>query len=184
MRARSRLGARRFASAASAAATEAAAAQPRLQHHQQQRGQRQHKQQGSTGCRRCLAFSSSVRLKEISARSGSNNGGRSRHRRERGSGTWLAVGFAHLCLQPAVVEPVELHVADDRQHVFGRLEVVHLYHRSAQGGARRPARSTGDGRFAGPARGRRAAPACEWRGRKNSIFRPSWKKKKREQEKR
>ena len=42
--------------------------------------------------------------------------------------------------------------------------------RRAGGSARQPARSAGDGRLAGPARRRRAAPACEGWGRKNSNF--------------
>ena len=68
------LGARRFAAAAVAAAAEASAAQPQLRQQQQQRRQRQHKQQCSTGSRRMLAFSSCIRLQEISARSGSSIG--------------------------------------------------------------------------------------------------------------
>ena len=89
--------------------------------------------------------------------------------RGRGNDVHLVEGLAHLVVQPFVVELVELHGADDRLRVFEQREAARLWRRSAQGGARQPTRRVGNGRLAGPARGRRAAPACEGWGRKNYM---------------
>ena len=109
--------------------------------------------------RRQQAFSNRSRLRAIRTFSGDIVGEVSSNKCSRGSGTCLALGLAHLVVQPNVVELVELQRVGGRQHARGRLEHVRLRLLRARGGARRPTRGACGGRRAVPARRRRAAPA-------------------------
>ena len=62
------------------------------------------------------AFISRSRLKAIRTFSGISVGGGSSEKRSRSGGTHLALGLAHLVVQPTVVELVELQRVDVRQH--------------------------------------------------------------------
>ena len=165
----------RVASAASTAALQAASAEAEATYTSAPAAAARTKQPawqpGSS--RRKQTFSRCHWLTRKSARSGCSVSSSSAEERGRGRYLCLLTCPFLLVVQLVLVVPVELHVVDDRRHVFERLEDVHLYRRSAQGGTRQPTRSAGDGRLAGPARRRRAAPACEGWGRKNSNFRPA-----------
>ena len=106
------------------------------------------------------AFFSSSRHEESRARSSSSVAGSRSEGRERGDDTHLALGLVQHVVNFVVDVYVEHRVLGGRQGVHDRHELERLWRKRARSGARADARDMASWQCGGPARGRRAAPAC------------------------